>query len=87
MTGVVLHNGQKAFARAGIGNVDASRIEDSGHDVLDTDGAFASDFFGVSPFFRGAYEKGNSGRRFIRPGFAKEIVVTQHFAVVRCEDG
>ena len=87
MTGVALHDGQEAFACAGVRDVDVGCIEDSGHDVLDADGTFASDFFGVPPFFRGAYEKWNSGRRFIRPGFAKEIVVTQHFAVVRCEDG
>ena len=82
-----MHNGQEAFARAGIGGVNAGRIEDRGHDVLDADGTFASYFFGVPPFFRGAYEKWNSSRRFIGPGFAKKIVVAQHFAVVGCEDG
>ena len=51
------------------------------------DGTFASYFFGVPPFFWGAYEKWYSSRRFIGPGFAKEIVVAQHFPVVRCEDG
>ena len=87
MVGIALHDGQETFSRAGIGDVDAGRIEDRGHDVLNADGTFASDFFGISPFFRGAYEKWNSGRRFIGPGFAKEVVVAQHFAVVGCEDG
>ena len=84
--GIALHDWQKAFARAGIGNVDAGRIEDGRHDVLDADGTVADDFFGIVPIFWRAHEKRNSRRRFIGPSFAKEIVIAQHFAVVGGED-
>ena len=59
--GVALHYGQEAFACAGFGNVDTCSIQDGRHDVLNANGAFASNFLRIPPFLWGAHEKRNSG--------------------------
>ena len=61
VVGIALHDRQEALACAGIGNVDAGGIQDSGHNVLNADRALAGDFFGIPPSLWGAHEKRNSG--------------------------
>ena len=84
MVGIALHDGQEGFSRAGIGDVDG-RIEAVGMMSWMPTGVLQVISSGY-PHFLGARMR-NSGRRFIGPGFAKEVVVAQHFAVVGCEDG
>ena len=57
--GVALHYGQEAFACAGFGNANTCSFHNGRHDVLNTNGAFASNFLRIPPLlWATSYERG-----------------------------